>query len=200
MTNIVRQLLDFSRKASKHLETLDLDQLLEQTCALMQPLAKKAGVEIQRSDSHRSGSSTPLAISGDPGQIQQVITNLISNAIQAMPSGGQLTIALELDNAVPPEGVPPAREGFAAIDVSDTGCGMSEEVSQRAFEPFYTTKDVGVGTGLGLSIAYGIVRDHGGWMDVRSRPGEGSTFRVHLPLSPEAAHGVPTNNNHTEVL
>jgi len=121
----------------------------------------------------------------DAGQIQQVLANLTINAIQAMPNGGQVRFLIRPCSARSPDG---GKEGgadglaaFYAIEVHDEGVGIPEENMQQLFEPFFTTKEVGAGTGLGLSIAYGIVQEHGGWIDVTSRVGEGSCFTVYLP-------------------
>ena len=103
------------------------------------------------------------------------------NALQATPEGGNITLGRELARAAPP----PDRGGDPAtwvrLWVRDSGSGMDEATARRVFEPFFTTKDVGRGTGLGLSVSYGIVREHGGWIDVKSAPGQGSTFSVWLP-------------------
>ena len=118
---------------------------------------------------------------GDPAQLQQVLTNLIINAIQALPDkDGTISVSLELRTGVKPpaDGQP---GDYWLVQVEDNGQGISEEVIDHVFEPFFTTKDVGEGTGLGLSIAYGIVQEHGGWITVRSQPGRGTTFGVFLP-------------------
>lgn len=109
-----------------------------------------------------------------------------------MPGGGSITLSTRRVHRGPSEPAesPDARPGdFAVIEVRDTGCGMDESVRARAFEPFFTTKDVGKGTGLGLSTSYGIVRQHDGWIDLESSPGEGTVFRIHLPLCPTPAGG-----------
>ena len=109
-----------------------------------------------------------------PGKINQVFLNLLVNAIQACERGGIVTARTR---AEPGAGV--------VVEVQDNGCGISPEHRSRLFEPFFTTKPVGQGTGLGLSVSFGIVRDHGGAIEVESEVGRGSTFRVRLPLRPE---------------
>jgi CheY-like chemotaxis protein len=121
----------------------------------------------------------------DPGQLAQVLMNLVVNARDAMPGGGRL--AIETRNA-PGERDPAGADGdYVCVAVSDTGCGMSEEVQARIFEPFFTTKEPGKGTGLGLSMVYGIVRGAGGFVRCDSAPGAGTTFHVFLPRADGAA-------------
>jgi CheY-like chemotaxis protein len=132
--------------------------------------------------------SAPGQVMADPGQLHQVLLNLVVNARDAMPAGGHLTLRssrLHLDPAAV-SSFPGAMTGpYAVLEVSDTGVGMSEEIQQKMFDPFFTTKGVGEGTGLGLSTVYGIVRQAGGWIKVESRPGMGATFRIGLPLLAE---------------
>jgi len=115
--------------------------------------------------------------------IHQVLANLITNAIQAMPNGGSVEISVHR-RCKPPLEDDRAHDGeYVCLCVGDEGEGISEENIGRVFEPFFTTKDVGEGTGLGLSVAYGIVREHGGWIDVQSEQGKGSRFFVCLPVA-----------------
>jgi signal transduction histidine kinase len=135
---------------------------------MLRPLAKKSHVEL------RLASSEPEAeLDADAGQIEQVLTNLIVNGIHAMPEGGELTVSIDEVDA--------KNSRHVRLQVTDHGTGIPQENLERIFEPFFTTRDVGVGTGLGLSVAHGIVRDHGGWIDVESVPTKGSTFSVYLP-------------------
>jgi PAS domain S-box-containing protein len=124
---------------------------------------------------------------GDPAQMEQVALNLAMNARDAMPGGGRLTLAAEtvdLDAAAC-AGRPKAKPGrYAVLSVSDTGRGVPEDIRERIFEPFFTTKPKGKGTGMGLAMVYGIARNHGGWVEVESAVGHGSTFRVYLPSPP----------------
>jgi signal transduction histidine kinase len=117
----------------------------------------------------------------DSGQVRQVLTNLIVNAVQAMPDGGHIQISLAGRRTTPPD-LDAATEGdYVGLTVSDDGPGIDPEHVEQIFEPFFTTKDVGEGTGLGLSIAHGIVQEHDGWINVTSTPGEGTSFTVYLP-------------------
>ena len=121
----------------------------------------------------------------DPVQIEQVLMNLATNARDAMPKGGQLTISTDPID-IDPEFVREhgfGKEGeYALISVTDTGVGMDRETMEKIFEPFFTTKEVGKGTGLGLAMVYGIIKQHDGYINVYSEPGKGTTFRIYLPL------------------
>ena len=119
----------------------------------------------------------------DVSLVEQALTNLIVNAIQAMPKGGTLTVRSCEEVVSPPAGVTAGAGRYGALHVEDTGVGMSSEQLRHAFEPFFTTKDVGIGTGLGLSVAHGIIRDHNGWIAATSAIDQGSRFSIYLPLT-----------------
>jgi signal transduction histidine kinase len=118
----------------------------------------------------------------DAGQLAQVLSNLIVNAVHASPRAGEVVVSALFQTARPPANIGGPEAPFACLRVRDRGAGISEADLVHIFEPFFTTKEVGRGTGLGLPVAAGIVREHGGWIDVASAPGEGSTFSVFLPL------------------
>ena len=174
MTDIIRQLLDFTRIRRPKTDTAQLDGIIRQTAEMLGPLAKKAGVVIEVEP------MIPFPAVVDAVQISQVITNLVVNAIHAQPDGGRVRLSITEVHASPP-GVDGPPLPCIAIFVADDGLGMPDEVRSHVFEPFFTTKGVGKGSGLGLSVAYGMVREHRGWIAVDSVPGRGSTFTVYLP-------------------
>lgn len=180
MSSIIRQLLDFARRRTPQQASVDLRQVMGQTVELIQTLAHKRGVTLQIND-----PLEPVSALVDVGQMQQVFTNILMNAIQSMPEGGEVTI--DLHHAVErPKNSPDADpQKHICIDVRDQGKGISDDDLQHLFEPFFTTKPVGEGTGMGLSIAYGIVQEHKGWIDVTSTSGQGSCFSVFLPKESE---------------
>jgi two-component system NtrC family sensor kinase len=184
---IIRRLLDFARPSRSRRKLLDLREVVERAVGLLSPLAEKHQVSLDV-----LGGDEPLLVNANAGQIEQVLTNLIVNAIQSMPEGGRAEVRFACCAAKPPLAAGAAGDRFACVSVIDQGVGISEDDLPKVFEPFFTTKEVGEGTGLGLSLAHGIVREHGGWIDVTSSPGEGSCFTICLPLagddrSPEKA-------------
>jgi signal transduction histidine kinase len=172
MTAIIRQLLDFARRNRPHLQVADLGTVVKQAVHLLEPLAMQKKVELS------FGAPEAAAVKMDEAQIQQAVTNLVLNAIQAMPTGGQVRIRVGREDARTPEG---AEGDYVRLSVRDEGVGMAPGVLSRIFEPFFTTKGNGEGTGLGLSVTYGIVHEHGGWIDAASEPGHGARFDVFLP-------------------
>ncbi|MBN2577219.1 MAG: HAMP domain-containing histidine kinase [Deltaproteobacteria bacterium] len=178
MTGIIRQLLGFARRRKPEHRREGLRGVVERTISLLRPMAEKSGITctIVREDPE------PFA-DIDVSLIEQALTNLVVNAVQAMPGGGTLTIRSCEEVVSPPAGVAATAGSYACLHVEDTGVGMTSEQLRHAFEPFFTTKDVGSGTGLGLSVAHGIVRDHGGWLAAASAPEKGSRFSMYLPAS-----------------
>jgi two-component system NtrC family sensor kinase len=175
MTAIIRQLLDFARRGQSRLHDGDLTTVAEHTVKMLAHLAMQHHVELQL-----SSEGGLVRVRMDEAQIQQVITNLVLNAIQAMPNGGRVGIDLGRVRATKPGSVADERN-FVRLAVVDEGVGIAPENLDRVFEPFFTTKDVGEGTGLGLSVCYGIVEEHGGWIAVDSNLCKGSRFTVYLP-------------------
>jgi two-component system, NtrC family, sensor kinase len=180
MTQIIRQLLDFARRGGISGVAADLRQVASETLRMIEPLARKREVNtvLEQSD-------TAAIARIEHGPMQQVLANLVINGLHAMPKGGTLTVRVYQERAAPP-GTGEPEADYLCVSVQDAGIGMDEEVRKRIFEPFFTTKEVGEGTGLGLSVAYGIVRDHGGWIDVASEPGQGSRFSIYLPAEQAA--------------
>jgi signal transduction histidine kinase len=175
---LTRQLLAFSRKQMMQPRAISLNDVVSGVEKMLRCLIGGDVVLVTRLE------PALWRVSADPGQIEQVIVNLAVNARDAMPGGGRLTI--ETANAEPaqlPSDVRPAAvaSGCVMLAVTDTGGGMTPEVQQHLFEPFFTTKERGKGTGLGLPTAYGIVKQSGGDIWVRSEPGHGATFRIYLP-------------------
>ena len=182
-TVVTRQLLTFSRKQGIRLQTTDLNELISN-------LGKRLRRATEENIALQFNYSPNLApVEVDSGLIEQAVMNLVSNAREAMPQGGQLTIATKLTeiDAAHVQDYSEARPGrFVCLTVSDTGCGMDAATVARIFEPFFTTKLSATGTGLGLAIVYDIVIQHQGWIEVQSHSGQGSTFNIFLPPSSKA--------------
>lgn len=177
--NLTRSLLAFSRKQIINPMPVDLNDVIKSMEKLLRRILRE-DIELKTILSNKD-----LFALVDSGQIEQVLMNLTTNARDAMPNGGLLTIEtglVELDREyIKTHGYGEPGE-YALISVSDTGMGMDEKTKDRIFEPFFTTKELGKGTGLGLSIVYGIIKQHNGYINCYSEPGRGTTFRIYLPL------------------
>ncbi|MCB1783247.1 MAG: PAS domain S-box protein [Alphaproteobacteria bacterium] len=181
--NLVRQLLAFSRQQTLRQRVHDVTDILTELSHLLRRLM---GANIELKIIH--GEDLGL-VKVDEGQMEQVLINLAVNARDAMDGGGILTIRTEnftnrTARKISNEDMPPGH--WTLIRVTDTGCGIAKENMARIFEPFFTTKDIGQGTGLGLSTVFGIVRQSGGYLDVESEIGKGTTFLIYLPRANEA--------------
>lgn len=165
---VVHHLLEFSRtRKTDVMEKVDVIKLVADSVVLVKNQFRLSGV-THRYDHPEEGSATVL---GNPNQLQQVLVNIILNAVQAMRPGGHLGLATAI------------RDNEVVVAISDTGAGIAPELVPHIFDPFFTTKNEG--TGLGLSLSYSIVKDHQGDIEVESQVGRGTTFRIHLPLAPE---------------
>lgn len=191
-SDLVRRLLTFSRRAEAKRTRIDLNMEVENVSALLQrTLPRMIRIETRLDpDLH--------PISADPVQVEQVLVNLAGNARDAMPQGGILTIEtlntfLDEEHAKEYPGLSPGPH--VLLKVTDTGCGMDDEIREHIFEPFFTTKGVGKGTGLGLAMVYGIVKDHNGHIVCKSKPGQGTTFSILLPAMDR--HAVKAHEGET---
>ena len=165
---IASSLLNFSRQRDGDYQPLDVEEMVTETLGLFEPHLRGRRIDLVRR------IQGPLdRVNGNRGRLQQVLMNLLLNAVDAMPGGGTVTVAAR------------AASGRVQIDVSDTGCGIPPEHLERIYDPFFTTKPRGQGTGLGLSVSYGIVKEHSGTLSAESSPGEGSRFVVSLPAVDE---------------
>lgn len=166
-SGIVGNLLNFSRTGgAEDLVPVDLNKLLNDTLQLLEPQLRKSNIEIVK-----EYAETAPVISGSGGKLQQVFTNLILNARDAMAAGGTITLRTMIKDGV-----------GACVEVADTGEGIPPENLKKIFDPFFTTKEVGSGTGLGLAVSYGIIQEHSGTIDVVSREREGTTFQMTFPM------------------
>ncbi len=185
---LVRQLLAFSRRQVLQPKLIDLNGIVLGLDKLLRRLMDE---DIQMTTIPGKDVGT---IKADPGQMEQVIMNLVVNARDAMPNGGRLTVEtanMDLDAAYGSDHATVKPGSYVMLAVSDTGTGMSPETVAHIFEPFYTTKASGRGTGLGLSTVYGIVKQSGGYIWVYSEPGRGSSFKVYLPRVEQAPEALP---------
>ena len=173
---LISHLLGYARKGKYEVNPIDINHLIAEATETFQRTKKQITIQEELAE------NVP-AVMADRGQIEQVLFNLYVNAADAMPNGGTIAIqtAVTTHEQMRADPYTPRSGRYLMIRVSDTGVGMSTEVRKRIFEPFFTTKDVGKGTGLGLASAFGIVKSHGGYIDVDSEPDKGSIFTIYLP-------------------
>jgi len=178
---IIRRLLDFAREKKPEKKFSDLNQIIEETERLIERPAHLRDIEIRK---ELDTNLPPVWVDAD--QIKQVVMNMLVNAQQAIEKKGTIDVRTRI--APEPKRAEPLAEPVRMVEIAvmDTGCGIPEKNLQRIFDPFFTSKEVGKGTGLGLSVSHGIIRAHGGLIEVESTVGEGTTFRVYLPVQPDA--------------
>ena len=164
-SEIINNLLNFARVSESDVKSVKLNSLMNETFSLLEHSFKAANIDVDM----ELDASLPATI-GNGSRLQQVFMNLFVNARDAMPEGGRLSVRTT------------TRNSQLVVEVRDTGEGISPEAFKQIYDPFFTTKPVGKGTGLGLAVSYGIVQEHSGRIAVDSRPGEGTTFTIHLPL------------------
>ncbi|MGD2001066.1 MAG: response regulator [Desulfobacterales bacterium] len=190
---LTRQLLGFARGGKYEVKITKLDELVRRTARMFGRTKKEIRL-------HTGGLKEVRSVEVDQSQIEQVLLNILVNAWHAMPGGGEIFLTLanvDIDTTVVrPYRIEPGP--YVCVSITDTGIGMDEATQQRIFEPFFTTKEMGRGTGLGLASAYGIIKNHGGFIEADSAPGEGATFRIYLPASGKAV--VEEEEGATELL
>ena len=182
---MTKQLLGFAGGGKYDVKPTNLNDIIKETSDLFGRTKEEINI-------HTNYQENIWTVSADQGQIKQVLSNLYNNAWEAMPSGGDLY--LETENVILNEtyyvesyGMEPGK--YVKISITDTGVGMDEATKARIFEPFFTTKEMGRGKGLGLASSYGIIRNHGGIINVHSKKGKGTTFNIYLPVSEKGATG-----------
>jgi len=188
IAGIVRQLLEFSRRREPAFRPVEISNLLQKVIGLLEHKIREKNVSVAL----RIDPSLP-AVQADPDQIQQVLLNLLLNSLHALEPGGKVKITAAAAQGPHANGDSSAQQPGLRIEVEDDGAGIPAEHLTQVFDPFFTTKDVGEGTGLGLSVSYGIIKDHGGDIQVESKAGAFTRFTVFLPLHashPSSAPGL----------
>jgi two-component system cell cycle sensor histidine kinase/response regulator CckA len=202
-SSLTRQLLTFARKTETFTTPVDLNVLVHDTIQLFErSVSKEIVLQVKL-------TTESALVNGDEGQLQQAVLNLLLNARDAMPGGGSLAVSTTctIADAHSTKQFASVKPGpFVTVAVTDTGVGMDQVVQNRIFEPFFTTKDHG--TGLGLSVTYGVVQNHGGFINLESQPGQGTTFTLFFPRSDqhirsarrERQQQVPRGSEHILVI
>ncbi|BHH82471.1 sensor histidine kinase [Desulforhopalus sp. 52FAK] len=183
MAVIIRQLLDFTRQPKQKISREDITFHIKQVFQLLYPMAAKQRVSF----SLNKKDDTKVILSGDFAQLQQVLVNLLMNAIQAMPDGGKVDVDLSNEIITGSTTDKHTKTSYLKIKIQDEGEGILKENIQHIFTPFFTTKTIGTGTGLGLSIAHGIIEENGGWINIENRVQRGACFTIYLPIKEDAS-------------
>ena len=180
---LTSNLLGYARKGKYEVKRIDLNQLVEETSDTFGRTRKEITI-------HRELADDLFAVEADQGQIEQVLLNLYVNAADAMPGGGELILTtMNTTYEDMKDRLYDAKPGkYVLLTITDTGVGMDQKTTERIFDPFFTTKEMGRGTGLGLASAYGIIKGHGGYIDVESKKGHGTSFNIYLPGSEKKVH------------
>jgi CheY-like chemotaxis protein len=175
---LTTQMLGYARKGKYYVKPVNLNQIVEENAAAFGRTRKEITIQCELADDL-------FTVEADQGQIQQVLLNLFVNAADAMPTGGNLFLKTTntTHHDIKSKQYHPEPGDYLRLTVSDTGIGMDEKVRQRIFDPFFSTKETGKGTGLGLASVYGIIKNHGGYIEVQSQKGHGSKFSMFLPAS-----------------
>ncbi len=177
IVRIVRGMLDFARAPEPRAGPVDAAAVVHRVLDLLEPRFERSAVRLET-----ALPASLAAVTGDADQLHQVFVNIVGNALDAMPAGGRLQVGGECVERSHPHAKGPVRP-FLRLSVEDSGAGIPAGLLDRVFEPFFTTKEVGKGTGLGLSIVYGIVREHGGWVELESEMNRGTRVTVFLPVA-----------------
>lgn len=193
---LTKGLLAFSRKQHVSLKNLDVTNVVHNT---LKSFSRIMGDDIYITEQR---TDDPLMIYADQALVTQVVMNMMANARDAMPNGGEFNISTKRSIFTEPYSSPfctiPSG-AYAQISISDSGCGMNVDTIARIFEPFFTTKDIGKGTGLGLSVVYGIVSQHNGYICVSSEPGQGATFELYIPLIEQQVSNCTGTDSHLSI-
>lgn len=178
MTQIIRQVLEYSRRRDLQRTRVHVRELIDRAISLVEPMAEDRGISVEHAASERD-----VVTQLDENKVLQILTNLMVNGVQAMSAGGRLRMQSAVQVVEDPPDSRAAAGTYLRISVEDNGAGIDKKVLDTLFEPFFTTKGKGQGSGLGLPVCQGIIREHGGWIDVQTQPGQGSRFDVYLPMS-----------------
>ncbi len=169
MEQVIKHLRIFARSESLAFKPVDVNNLINDVLPMVKELLVSGSIEIVL-------DLKPVPeVMGSANRLEQVVINIVSNAKDAMPDGGRLTISSFAEDR--------GKKRFAMLEITDTGCGIPDNVKERIFDPFFTTKEAGKGTGLGLSISYGIIKEHGGEITVKSKAGIGTAFCIAIPAT-----------------
>jgi len=177
MTKIIQRLLEFSRKEPLQKSYSDIGRLYNNVLEVLEPFAKKQNIRLLKLKKNPVEKANIDAI-----QIKQVFTNIVMNSIQAIQNGGEVAAEMDIIREKHPEHPDENYKEYIRMNIIDNGQGMSADILRQIFDPFFTTKEAGKGTGLGLSLANGIIKEHEGWIDVRSELNKGTKFSIYIPF------------------